>query len=142
MKMLTDNLTPHRRFIRHRRTSAEPGNPPKCGKNLFMQNKPNFQPNQLMLSAVIADTYNEKPLVNPKITNPIKPNTNPIGKPPKTNANFCHNKDLQRKTPLDSQNNKPNQTQIKPNTNPKTNPIFNGFRYKLYLTWGRRRVEL
>jgi len=72
MKMLTDNLTPHRRI------SAEPGNPPKCGKNLFMQNKPNFQPNQLMLSAVIAGTYNEKPLVNPKITNPIKPKSNPI----------------------------------------------------------------
>ena len=100
-----------------------PGNPPKCGQNLFMQNKPNFQTNRQTLTLVMAGSYNEKPLVNPKITNPIKPNTNPIGKRPKINANFCHYRDLQRKTPLVTKNNKPKQTQTKPNTNPKTNQI-------------------
>ena len=74
---------------------SEQGKAPKCGQNLFMQNEPNFQSHQLKLSAVIAGVYNEKTRVNRKITNPIEPNTNPIGKRPEINANFCHNKDLQ-----------------------------------------------
>jgi len=61
--------------------STGPGKFPKCEQNLFMQNEPNFQRTPLKLSAVLIETYNEIPLVNQKITNPIKPNqtqSNPI----------------------------------------------------------------
>ncbi len=97
----------------------------------FMQNEPNFQCSRSKLNAVIADSYNKISLVNQKITNPIEPNTNPIGKPPKINANFFHNRELQRKTSFAPKNNEPNRTQTEPNrtqtepnTNPKTNPIW------------------
>ena len=83
-----------------------------------MQNKPNFQTNRKTLTLVKERTYNDITSVNQKITNPIKPNTNPIGKPPKTNANFCHYRDLQRKTNFAPKNNKPKRTQSQPNTNP------------------------
>ena len=72
MKMLTDNLIrPKRaRFPLHASlltllsASAEPGNPPKCGQNLYMRNEPNFQSNSLTLSAVMAGTYNANMLIN------------------------------------------------------------------------------
>jgi len=48
-----------------------------------------------------------------------EPNTNPIGKRPKINANFCCGRDLQRITPLVSQNQRtqsnPKPTQYEPN---------------------------
>ncbi len=56
-------------------------------------------------------------------TNPIKPNTNPIRKRPKINANFCYDKDLQWNNNVTTKKNEPNRTQTEPNTNPKTNPI-------------------
>jgi hypothetical protein len=85
----------------------------------FMQNEPNFQCSQSKLNAVIAATYNEKPIVNQKITNPIEPNTNPISKRPNINANSCHNRDLQRKISFAPNNNEPKRTQSQPNSNPK-----------------------
>jgi len=109
----------HSWFIRHRRTLSESGNPPKCEKNLFMQNEPNFQCSRSKLNAVIADSYNKISLVNQKITNPIEPNTNPIPKRPKINPNSCNNRELQRKTSFAPKNNEPNRTQSQPNTNPK-----------------------
>ncbi len=143
----SSNNRVRRRQIRHRRTiynltsdicllisvrhhisitSASGGSGNRLSRGLpFMQNEPNFQTNWQTLTLVMADTYNEKTLVNQKITNPIEPNTNPIAKRPKINANFCHNKDLQRKTNFAPKNNEPNRTQIQPNTNPKTNPISN-----------------
>jgi len=88
-------------------------------KLLKMQNEPNLRKSPMLLTTVIAATYNEKPLVNQKITNPIEPNTNPISKRPKTNANFCHDRHLQQKTPLVSQNQRtqsnPKPTQHEPN---------------------------
>jgi len=84
----------------------------------FMQNEPNFQGSRQTLTLVIAETYNERPLVNQTITNPIEPNTNPIGKPPKINPNSCHNRKLQRKTSFAPKNNEPNRTQSQPITNP------------------------
>ncbi len=89
MKMNSNNL------IRLWRTLSEPAKAPKCEQNLFMQNEPNFQCSRSKLNAVIAVIYNENPLVNQKITNPIEPNTNPISKRPKFNANFCCSGDLQ-----------------------------------------------
>jgi len=60
-----------------------------------MQNEPNFTMHLSKLSAVLIETYNDITLVNPKITNPIEPNTNPIARWIKINANFCHYRDLQ-----------------------------------------------
>ena len=122
-------LISHKTLIRHRRTlfsllTSHFSLPRLCAYKSFMQNEPNFQKTASTLSAVIAATYNEKPLVNPKITNPIEPNTNPIGKRPKINPNSCHNRELQRKTSFAPKNNEPKRTQSQPNTNPKTNPIF------------------
>ena len=45
---------------------------------VFMQNEPNFRKSLMLLSTAIADTYNQKTLVNQKKTNPFEPNTNPI----------------------------------------------------------------
>ena len=114
---------------------SEPGKAPKCGQNLFMQNEPNFTRHLSKVSAVLIKTYNEKPLVNPKITNPIEPNTNPIGKRPKINVNFCYDRDLQWKNPLVNQNprtqSNPNRTRYEPKTNPISSPILHGLH--LYL---------
>ena len=111
----------------HRRTlfsllTSDFSLPRLCTYKSFIQNEPNFRRSGLKLTAVIAGIYNEKTRVNQKITNPIEPNTNPIGKRPKINANFCRNKDLQRKIPIAVQNQRtqsnPKPTQYKPNTNP------------------------
>ena len=82
-----------------------------CGDKLKMQNEPNFQKTASTLNAVIAETYNKYPSWKSAKTNPIEANTNPISKRSKFNANFCHNKDLQRKTPLAGQ-------KIEPDPNP------------------------
>jgi hypothetical protein len=62
----------HSWFIRHWRTSGGLGKAPKCGKNLFMQNEPNFTMHLSRLSTVIAGAYNERTLPDMKITNPIR----------------------------------------------------------------------
>ena len=84
-------------------------------KTPFMQNEPNFRKTLLKLSAVIADSYNKKPLVNHKKTNPFEPNTNPIPKQPKINPNFCNYRNLQRKTSFAPKKTNPIQTQTNPN---------------------------
>ena len=77
-------------------TSASGGSGNRLSRGLLiMQNEPNFRTSPMLLTTVTAATYNEKPLVNPKITNPIEPNTNPIAKRPKINANFCYDRELQ-----------------------------------------------
>jgi len=62
--------------------SGEPENPPKCGLNPFMQNKPNFKPTPSKLNAVLIGTYSDKPLCQPKNNEPnrtqIEPKTNPL----------------------------------------------------------------
>ena len=77
----------------------------------FLQNEPNFQTNWSTLSAVIAETYNKYPSWKLAKTNPIEPNTNPIEKRTKFNANFFHYRDLQRKPPLTAKNNEPKTAQ-------------------------------
>jgi len=99
MKMLTDNLVYppqadprrtnnfafyilhivlHSWFIRHRRTSGGPGKAPKCGKNLFMQNEPNFTMHLSKLSAVLIETYNERSLPGHDQNEPNRTQSNPI----------------------------------------------------------------
>jgi len=46
-------------------------------KLLKMQNEPNLQTSPVLLTTVIAGTYNEKPHLSPKPTNPIEPKANP-----------------------------------------------------------------
>jgi len=87
--------------------------------NLFMQNEPNFQCSLSKLSAVLIETYNERTLPDTTKTNPIEPNTDPIEKRPKINANFSYDRHLQQKNPLVTKTNEPNRTQSQPNTNPK-----------------------
>jgi len=67
MKMLTDNFLSPRptRFILHvslvtlLSASAEPGNPPKCGLNPIMPNKPNFQKSRLTVTLDMIRAYND-----------------------------------------------------------------------------------
>jgi len=88
--------------------------PHLCAYKLKMQNEPNFTMYLSLLSDFLIETYNKTRHVNQKITNPIEPNTNPIEKRPKFNANFCYHRNLQPKTRFKPKNNKPNRTQTKP----------------------------
>ncbi len=62
----------HSWFIRHWRTSAEPGNPPKCELNPYMPNKPNFQPTMQTITPIMTGTYNDD---QPKKRKKNKPKT-------------------------------------------------------------------
>jgi hypothetical protein len=88
MKMIS-----HNNLIRHQQTMpiiTRKGNRLNRGL-LNMPNEPNFQPNLLKLSAVIAGDYNEK---NNLLTQKSKPNPNPIQTQykPKPKPNQTHSK--------------------------------------------------
>ena len=97
-----------------------------------MQNEPNFRNCGPRLNAVLTGSYNEKPLVNQKITNPFEPKTNPI------RTQF---QNAQKSTPTSvvagTYNEKPTLPTKKTNPfEPKANPIkpnFSTFRVNLSL---------
>ncbi len=56
-------------------------------QTLFMQNKPNFQKSQMNLNIYNTTNYENETYLQPKKTNPNKPNSNPIYERPKWTKN-------------------------------------------------------
>ena len=114
MKMLTDNLlrpqpnrfTLHLSLLTLLSASSEPGNPPKCGQNLFLPNKPNFQKSCLTVTLDMIMTYND---IFPKNRKKNKP---------KAAQKRTKIEKKQTKTNENEQNSTPKNNPHKPNPNP------------------------